>query len=94
MYEIETPTGIKHKPPRGRCWAATEPEYKKLLDEEKVYFPKNGKGKPRIKKYPWEDEGLVPMSLWHAKDAGTTEDSKKEILELFEGDSPFETPKP
>ncbi len=94
MYTIKTPTGVIHDPPKGRCWGATESEYQRLLSKGKVYFPKNGDGKPRIKKYPWEDEGLVPMSVWMSEDAGTTEDSKKEVLELFHEESPFATPKP
>ena len=94
MYTITTDTGISHKPPKGRCWAATEPEFEKLRAAGRVYFPKKGKGKPRIKAYPEEDEGLVPMSLWLAADAGTTEQAKKEILELFNEDDPFGTPKP
>lgn len=56
MYPIETPAGGTVLPPRGRCWAATEPEYLKLRDvEKKVYFPKKGTGRPRIKRFPWED---------------------------------------
>lgn len=77
MYKITTPTGVIHDPPKGRCWGATEPEYDRLRKDSRVYFPKSGNGKPRIKRYPWEDDGLVPMSVWLAKDAGTTEDSKK-----------------
>jgi len=94
MYTITSDTGVVHKPPKGRCWAATEPEFEKLRANKRVYFPKNGKGKPRIKAYPEEDEGLVPMSLWLASDAGTTEEAKKEILALFSEDDPFGTPKP
>lgn len=94
MYTITSDTGVVHKPPKGRCWAATEPEFEKLRANKRVYFPKNGKGKPRIKAYPEEDEGLVPMSLWLASDAGTTEEAKKEILTLFSEDDPFGTPKP
>jgi len=94
MYTITSDTGVPHKPPKGRCWAATEPEFKKLRAEGRVYFPKQGKGKPRIKAYPDEDEGLVPMSLWLASDAGTTEEAKKEILDLFDEEDPFGTPKP
>lgn len=94
MYTITSDTGVVHKPPKGRCWAATEPEFEKLRANKRVYFPKNGKGKPRIKAYPEEDDGLVPMSLWLASDAGTTEEAKKEILALFSEDDPFGTPKP
>jgi adenine-specific DNA-methyltransferase len=34
------------------------------------------------------------MTLWLAADAGTTEEAKKEILQLFDNDEPFDTPKP
>ncbi|MCF8825481.1 site-specific DNA-methyltransferase [Xanthomonas campestris pv. raphani] len=94
MYDIVTASGAIQRPPKGRCWGATEPEFLRLRREGRVYFPKNGTGKPRIKAYPWEDEGLVPMSLWLAEDAGSTEEAKKEILDLFADEEPFDTPKP
>lgn len=34
------------------------------------------------------------MSLWLAEDVGTTEESKREVMQLFPGDEPFGTPKP
>ena len=34
------------------------------------------------------------MTLWLASEVGDTEDSKKEILNLFSEDTPFSTPKP
>ncbi len=94
MYKIETPTGIIHDPPKGRCWGATEEVYKHYLSKDKVYFPKNGDGKPRIKQFPSEQKGLVPMSVWGATEVGTTEQSKKEILSLFPDAEVFQTPKP
>jgi adenine-specific DNA-methyltransferase len=98
VYEIVTPSGAVLLPPRGRCWGATEPEFIRLRDaEERVYFPKDGDGRPRIKRFPWEDEGLVPMTVWLSSDVGTTEEAKKEVLAIFDDDEsglPFETPKP
>jgi adenine-specific DNA-methyltransferase len=67
MYKITTPTGLELDPPTGRCWGATEPEFIRLRDlENKVYWPKKGNGKPRIKKFAAEDDGLVPMTWWTA----------------------------
>lgn len=83
VYEIVTPTGVKHKPPKGRCWGATEDEFEKLKAQNLVYWPKGGAGKPRIKQFPEEAKGLVPMTLWPASEVGTTEDSKKHLLEVF-----------
>lgn len=94
MYEIVAPDGTRHTPPKGRCWGATEPEFQRLLNEQRVYFPKGGAGKPRIKLFAGEEKGLVPMTIWFADEVGDTEESKKEILALFDEESPFGTPKP
>ncbi len=95
MYKITTPTGVELDPPKGRCWGATEPEFLRLRDVEKrVYFPKNGAGRPRIKKFPEDDDGLVPMTWWPASDFSDNQAAKKEILALFKDDDAFDTPKP
>jgi len=94
MYEIVAPTGDVLTPPKGRCWAATEPVFKKLMEEKRVYFPNNGSGRPRIKQYLGEQGGLVPMTWWDASTFGDNETAKKEILALFPDQEPFGTPKP
>jgi hypothetical protein len=94
MYEIKTPTGKMLKPPKGRCWGATEPVFATYLAEGRVYFPKGGNGRPRIKTYAGEEDGLVPNTVWLAADVGDTERAKKEILTLFPNDEAFDTPKP
>lgn len=94
MYKITTPTGMVLDPPKGRCWGATEPEFKKFLSDGRVYWPKNGNGRPRIKKYEWEDTGLVPMTWWTAAESGDNQAAKKEILALFDDEEVFSTPKP
>lgn len=83
VYEITTPTGVKHKPPKGRCWGATEEEFEKLKAQDLIYWPRGGNGKPRIKQFPEDAKGLVPMTLWPANEVGTTEESKKHLLEIF-----------
>lgn len=94
MYVVETPTGKKLRPPKGRCWGATEPVFEAYRAEGRVYFPKNGNGRPRIKAYMGEEEGLVPSTIWFAKDVGDNERAKKEVLALFPDDEAFDTPKP
>ncbi len=93
MYEIVSPTGVVLQPPSGRCWGATEPVFKKYLAEGRVYFPKKGAGRPRIKQYKGEEAGLAPMTWWEASFAGDNQAAKKEIINLF-GDDIFGTPKP
>ena len=98
VYEITTPTGSHLRPPKGRCWAATEPEFEKLKADGRIYWPKGGTGRPRVKQYSEEAKGLVPMTLWHAAEVGNTESSKKQLLELFadydESDLSIHAPKP
>jgi len=94
MYDIVSPTGKTLSPPKGRCWAATEPVFRQYLAENRVYFPKGGDGRPRIKQFAGEEQGLAPMTWWEAKEAGDNEEAKKEILALFEEQEPFGTPKP
>lgn len=94
MYTILSPSGVSLKPPKGRCWAATEPVFKEYLAENRVYFPRAGDGRPRIKQFRGEESGLVPMTWWEAVDCGDNEEAKKEILALFLDEEPFATPKP
>lgn len=94
MYLITTPTGVVHGPPPGRCWGAIESEYLRLLDEGRIYFPKQGDGKPRVKQYEHEAKGLVPHTIWTVAEVGDNDRAKKEIMALFPGRKAFATPKP
>ena len=94
MYKIKTPTGIELDPPKGRCWGATEQVFQTYLAEGRVYFPKGGNGRPRIKTYMGEEKGLVPNSIFFASEAGDNQAAKKEALALFPDDPAFATPKP
>jgi adenine-specific DNA-methyltransferase len=94
MYTITTPSGDTVDPPRGRCWGATEPVFRDLLADNRVYFPNSGTGRPRIKQFAGEESGLVPMTWWEARHVGDNEAAKKEILALFPDQEPFATPKP
>jgi adenine-specific DNA-methyltransferase len=96
VYPITTPTGVLLDPPKGRCWGATKGEFEKLKSEKKVYWPKDGDGRPRIKQFPEDEKGLVPETLWMAAEVGDTEDSKKKLLEIFSDQESldFHAPKP
>lgn len=95
MYTIVSPTGVSLEPPKGRCWGATEPEFIRLRDAEKrVYFPNDGNGRPRIKKFQSEETGLVPMTWWDAANFGDNQQAKKENLALLHNEEAFGTPKP
>jgi adenine-specific DNA-methyltransferase len=94
QYEIVTPTGQVLRPPRGRSWYATEPTYKNLLTDGRIWFPKGGDGSPRLKLFANQLRGLVPFTVWGATDTGTNDDAKRHLMALFPDIEVFDTPKP
>jgi len=95
FYEIEAPNGKRHTPPKGRCWAYNKERMEKEIENNNIYFGKDGNGVPRIKKFLKDaNKGLTPHTLWKAEKVGTTSSAKKHILDLFPDDPPFDTPKP
>jgi len=60
----------------------------------KYYFTKGGKGGIARKTYLSNVEGKVPTNLWPFSEVGHTDEAKKELMSIFDGKSPFDTPKP
>jgi adenine-specific DNA-methyltransferase len=94
MYSITTPSGKVMRPPKGRCWDRTEPEFKKLLEQGRITFGKNGGGQPLVIRYLDEVEGLVPWTWWPHDEVGHTDEAKKEMHGFSAKEEAFETPKP
>jgi adenine-specific DNA-methyltransferase len=94
QYEIVTPTGRALRPPRGRSWYATETTFRNLLDDGRIWFPKDGGGSPRIKLFSHQLRGLVPFTVWGAPDTGTNDDAKRHLMTIFPDQDVFDTPKP
>lgn len=94
QYKIFTPTGQIHLPPRGRSWYATEPTYRALLADGRIFFPKGGDGAPRLKLFAHQLRGLVPFTVWGTTDTGTNDDAKRHLMALFPDREVFDTPKP
>jgi adenine-specific DNA-methyltransferase len=94
QYEITTPTGQVLRPPRGRSWYATEPTYRDLLSDGRIWFPKGGSGSPRLKLFAHQVRGLVPFTVWGPTDTGTNDDAKRHLMALFPEKDVFDTPKP
>jgi len=94
IYEIITPSGRKIMPPAGTSWRFSREKFQQLIDENRVYFGKNGKNIPRYKRFLSEvQDGLVPISLWLRDEVGDNQEAKTEIKSINETDV-FSTPKP
>lgn len=94
QYPIVGPDGTVHYPPAGRCWSTVESGYQELLRQDRIRFGTTGKGSPGILRYLDEDDGLTPWNWWPHEEVGHTDESKKEIQDLFPGTDAFSTPKP
>jgi len=94
MYKLRAPNGLEYEPPKGRCWGNIEREYLRLLADGRMWFGKDGKSRPRAKKYLSETEGISSWSWWVNSEVGHNQEAKKEINSLFGADNAFDTPKP
>jgi adenine-specific DNA-methyltransferase len=96
-YPIVNPnTGKSYNPTKGRCWLTNKVTMQKWIEEGRVFFGKDGKGAPQLKRYANEvKQGIVPITIWGYDEVGHTDESRKELKEIFsESDTPFSTPKP
>ena len=95
FYTITTPGGRVFDPPQGNCWRFTQPRLQEMIADNRIWFGKDGKNAPRLKKFLSEvPQGLVPTSIWLCKEVGSNGDAKLEQKELFPSVSLFDTPKP
>lgn len=94
-YPITLPSGRDVMPPTGRHWNGLPNRTQELLADNRLWFGKDGDNPPRLKVFLSEvQEGIVPDTWWTHEDAGSNQDSKKEMLSLFPDTEPFGTPKP
>jgi adenine-specific DNA-methyltransferase len=94
MYEIVSPSGKKFTPPEGRCWSTVEPQFQKLVEAGRIYFGASGDTQPQVIRYLSEVDGLVPWTWLPHDEGGHTDESMKEIINIFGRGFGFETPKP
>lgn len=96
VFPIKNPiTGEEYMPPRGSCWRGNKTTIDNWLEEGRIFFGKDGKGAPQLKRYLKEvQQGRVPTTWWTFQEAGHNDAANKEMQLLFNSKSPFDTPKP
>lgn len=96
FYTIVSPAGVKHNPPKGRCWIYNEERMRREIADGRIWFGRDGRNSPRVKKFLADAKmGLTPETIWLADDVGTSDGAKKQLKALFpEEKNVFETPKP
>lgn len=94
-YPIKTPSGSIVSPTKGRCWAMSKQKYEELVNDNRVWFGKDGNNIPRFKTFLSEMvEGIVPTTLWHYTEVGHNQEARQELKEIFSDMAPFDSPKP
>ena len=96
VYEIVTPSGrVIEGPPPGSYWRVSKEKFQELDLDHRIWWGKDGNNVPAIKRFLSDvSDGIVPQTYWPYEEVGHTQDAKKEIKAIFDGDMPFETPKP
>ena len=89
-YEIITPTGNKHLDE----WRFKQITYLKLVNENRIVFPRDGRGKPRYKLFLKEKvkKGTIPNSWWD--ELASNQQASIELKNLFNNSVVFNNPKP
>ncbi|WQT69813.1 site-specific DNA-methyltransferase [Helicobacter pylori] len=94
-YPITTPSGKVVTPPKGRCWMTSKENFQKLVDDNRIYFGRNGDNVPSLKRFLSEvKQGATSLTIWKYTEVGHNQDATKQLLALFNNVKLFDTPKP
>jgi site-specific DNA-methyltransferase (adenine-specific)/adenine-specific DNA-methyltransferase len=95
LFPITGPTGREFRPPPGRYWRCNETQFNKWVADNRIWWGKNRDARPMLKSFLNESEGgITPHTWWDYEFAGHNKAATLELKDLFEGASPFDTPKP
>ena len=95
-YTITNPkTNKKYNPSEGRCWLTSKSNLQKWIKENRVFFGRDGKGAPQLKRYLNEvQQGIVPLTIWTYDEVGHTDGARKLLKGIFSDQQlPFDNPK-
>ena len=93
---IHPTTGEEVWPKKSRVWYCDQNQHDRNVAERRIWWgDSDEKPKPRLKSFLAEVKGgIVPDTLWVREDVGDTQESKRRIMDLFDGHPIFDTPKP
>ena len=93
-FPITNPdTGQVHYPSSNGNWRFSQSTVQRLMDNKEIYFGKNGKGRPKLKRFLSEvKEGIPYGTIWDDVPMGNR--GTREIQEIFGNVNEFDTPKP
>lgn len=94
IYEIITPNGRKLYPPNGTSWRFSKDKFAELISDNRIWFGKEGKNVPRIKRFLSEvSEGMISPTILLRDIVGDNQEANQEITKIL-GKGTFSSPKP
>lgn len=95
QFTIIGPTSLSFDPPPNRYWRCNRVQFDAWVAENRIWWGVNRDARPMLKSFLSEStRGITPNTWWDHKFAGHNKEATLELKELFEGDAPFDTPKP
>lgn len=93
-FPITNPnTGEQFFPPNNGNWRFNREKIERLISEDAIYFGKDGKQAPKLKRFLADvKEGVTWSSLWEFAPLNTS--GSNEMDEIFGNSTVFENPKP
>ena len=87
--------GQEFSPPPNRYWRCNEEQFKKWDAEGRIWWGMAGDARPMLKSFINEkDATTTPHTWWDYSSSGHNKEATLELKALFDGSSPFDTPKP
>ncbi len=95
-YPLTSPVGKQVYPPKGSSWRRPPAKMKWLEEDNRIWWGVKGDAEfPMEKKFLTEAKaGVVHQTWWPYEFAGSTRNASAELKEIFNGEKPFDTPKP
>ena len=94
-FDVVGPSGQVFNVPKGKHWVYSKENLEKLIQENRIWFGKNGTAFPRLKRFLSEvQQGKKADTLWLSEYFGNNQEAKREIKRLFDDLALFDTPKP
>lgn len=96
-YDVVSPkTGKVFNVPQGKHWVYARDNMMKMIEDNRIWFGKDGNSFPAVKQFLSDVTGRRPSSLLMYEDYGHTDMAKKDLIKLFKdlANVPFDTPKP
>lgn len=93
-YPITLPSGRVVNPPAGYCWRFSKDKFENLVNDNRIWFGKDGNSVPRLKRFLSDvKQGSTSLTIWSYQEVGHNQDAKKEV-KVFNEKEVFTTPKP